>query len=896
MLSVLARRKSVWFPPRLGAVQTREFSTTKGHKKTRRLRARALYLRKHSPPKALPWYLHKKPHPELVNMLTNYDQMYRIREIASLMFDLMMSSPALTPMDERLREISKQVEQAEKDWFTKAKFPSTAEVVLKELGLPVPAKAHLTGSRDEVNRVLVDVLSTPNPNLPKHHVPPSPSSLPLHFAQDQHSLQVRAEEVQMKINEKIQISWLQETALHETETAASLQSVFDAKQELGMMPHVSFGVRMVNAYMRERDFDKAWATFNAFHKYEHRSLDLYAVGMKVLSKRRNPTRAMSLFDQAEDVFPRADLPYLYHATMRATKSTRQSTWYTFDLYNRMTKVDCLLPTPETLRIVLETCAVLGDVERAKLMWHEMVDTYGVVPDEFAHTSMLNTIARGNRMLRAKALKPGSVKVLTFQDKALLATCGGFINAPIKFTDEVQDVLHELKGFAPNPANYQSDYDRYRQLQEEAEDREEDGESMLEDEEEDELVEEEPEPVTAVPAVVPKPSSDLFLLPGETEEDFMGEDDDEDEKKRQAEEEQEAARRKKEKEEALADGGIAGDEHCIFIPGVSPDMPHSQTSGLSAKDTFAKLIELGQSHIPAVRDPNSFLAEPKEITGTSNGERQEANIQLANKFLSDITVKYNQPITTEILNAHMKVFATALRLHRTKECLALYEAHGVKPDVYTYNTLISMYCRAQRLSKAFELFQLMQSDGVQITRMTVGPLVDALGRNDRLEEAYDMYIEYKNHDLLEKHIRYVRNQFRLKQDPRLNDFPDPNFWRSTENMSTQLHKLRRSKEAVERLLLLGSERFHLGLFKYRGLKLHHPQRNAAVPARNHIVRAPRTVKRLTRCHIENVALERNVDLGVVGSVEGFERLLGKLLPSHWPSIGQMERQSLNSFGH
>lgn len=799
MLSVLARRKSAWLP---SAGQTREFSTTKGHKKTRRLRARALYLRKHSPPKALPWYLHKKPPAELVDLLTNYDRMYHMREIASLMYELMMSSPALTPMDERLSEISRQVEQAEKDWFTRAKFPATAEAVLKELGLPVPAKAHLSGSRDEVQRVLVDVLSTPNPSLPKHRLPSSQpqsasSSLPQHFAQDEHSLQVRAEEVQMKINEKIQISWLQEVASHETESAASLQSVFDAKQELGMMPHVSFGVRMVNAYMRERDFDKAWSTFNAFHKYEHRSLDLYAAGMKVLAKRRNPTRAMSLFDQAEDVFPRTDLPYLYHATMRATKATRPSTWYTFDLYNRMTKVDCLLPTPETLRIVLETCAVLGDVERAKLMWHEMVDTYGVVPDEFAHTSMLNTVARGNRMLRAKALKPGSVKVLTFQDKALLATCGGFINAPIKFTDEVQDVLHELKGFAPNPANYQSDYDRYRQLQEEAEDREEDGEPMLEDEEEDELEEEQEEPVVAAPtatvAVVPKP--DLFLLPGETEEDFMGEEDDEEDKKRQAEEEQEAARRKKEKEEALAEEGITGDEHCIFIPGVSPNLPQSQTGGLSAKNTFAKLIELGQSHIPAVRDANSFLAEPKEITGTSNGERQEANIQLANKFLSDITAKYDQPVTTGILNAHMKVFATALRLHRAKECLALYEAHGVQPDVYTYNTLISMYCRAQRLPKAFELFELMQSDGVQVTRMTVGPLIDALGRNDRLEEAYDMYVEYKSYDLLEKHIRYVRNQFRLKQDPRLSDFPDPNFWRSTENMSTQLHKLSRSKEGM-----------------------------------------------------------------------------------------------------
>lgn len=754
-------------------------------------------MRKNAPPKELPWYLHKQLHPEVKDMLTNYDNLYRIAEIADFMFELIMSKPALSPFEERVQQVRSRIVDAERDRFARTNFPFAAETVLQELGLPVPSKKHLSGSREEVKQVLVDVLSTPHPalQLPLQQQKPLPTittttSLTVSPKEQQQNpaVDMRTEDIQMKINEKVQISWLRELESHKTEPASALQSIFDAKKELGLVPHVSIGVRLVNAYMREGNVDRAWESFNAFHKYEHQNMDLFLAGMRVLEKKRNPTRAMTLFEQAEDTFPRSDLPYLYHATMRATKATRQSTWFTFDLYNRMTKVDSLKPTVETLSIVLEACAVLGDVERAKLMWREMVDEYDVMPDEFTHCSMLNTLARGNRMLRAKSLKTQSIKVLTFQDKALLAASGGFINAPIKFTDEVQDVLHELKGFPRDPTNYQSDYDRYRQMQEVAEEYEEELEDFTEEAEEKEepVKEEAPEPTVAAvatPREKKRPGRDTFMLPGETEEDFMGEDDDDEiEKKKKQPVEQDKKEAEMEEEEIK----ITGDEHCVFIPGLSPEsMP--KASELHVKNTYAKLIELRQS--------NSLPTTPQEIVGTTNGERQEANIQLANQFLADITIKYNQPITTPVLNAHMKVFASALRLRRAQECLALFETHGLRKDVYTYNTLISMYARAQRLPKAFEYFEIMQREGVEINRMTVGPLVDALARGHRVDEAVDMYLEYKNMNLLEKHIRYVRNRLRRAQDPRYNEFPDPNFWRSAENMSTQLHKLNRSKEGM-----------------------------------------------------------------------------------------------------
>jgi pentatricopeptide repeat protein len=157
--------------------------------------------------------------------------------------------------------------------------------------------------------------------------------------------------------------------------------------------------------------------------------------------------------------------------------------------------------------------------------------------------------------------------------------------------------------------------------------------------------------------------------------------------------------------------------------------------------------------------------------------------------------YNIALSPKLLNAHLRVYAEALRLKRAEGVLKLFEENNLEPDTTTFSILIGMFSRAQRIDRAKEYFEKAKSLG-KMDKLTVGPLIDGLARNEKLDEAVELFEEYhQDFILLERHLRFLRLKLHQKGDKRVVLLPeDPNSWRSRENISKQLSALGRDPSA------------------------------------------------------------------------------------------------------
>ena len=151
-------------------------------------------------------------------------------------------------------------------------------------------------------------------------------------------------------------------------------------------------------------------------------------------------------------------------------------------------------------------------------------------------------------------------------------------------------------------------------------------------------------------------------------------------------------------------------------------------------------------------------------------------------------------TLPVLNALCKTLASAMRLNRAEAVLGRIEAAGLRPDAYTYGTLIRMLARAQRVDKFLALEQRAAREGVALFATTQGAILDALARNRREDDAVARLeaMRARGVPVLEKHVRYLRIRMAGERADLLG--PDPNRHRSPAVVGRMLRQVDASPEA------------------------------------------------------------------------------------------------------
>lgn len=492
--------------------------------------------------------------------------------------------------------------------------------------------------------------------------------------------------------------------------------------------------RLVHSLIREDWLDDAWEAFRDVTSMRNIWTPvLIDTGIHLCGMRGKAERALQYFELGELHFGKAFLPMFLPTIMKACSKSRGMTQYTFEYYDEMTKVHFLKPNTEIFVSVLTACSVLGDVVRAEELWVEITQRFGVVPNEECFYRMLLCYSTANSMLRARKLRKESVKVLTFQDKALLATAAGLTAPKIDRTDEAKRVLRELE--YDDPRVLEGDFsDPVKKLREKRARLEAQG--LLDDDE------------------------------------INGSDNDPNDDEDEVPELSDSAKMDRQPMVAKRYIGQIYENVKKLSSGIMDT--HLPIPSTTAKDVF-KPENTAEGHLA--------LSEPMV-----NGQRQESNIQAANKMIMQYEYLTGAPAPLKLRNAHLKVIASALRLHRAGQYVEEMEAVGVQPDLPTYNILIAMFARANRVSKVLDYLDKVR-EKMPVDKLTIGPVIDVLARNGEHNKAIRLYKEYQHLDIMEKHIRYLR--VKVKGTPLDLQLPeDPNYWRSRDNIGEMVKSIPR----------------------------------------------------------------------------------------------------------
>lgn len=78
------------------------------------------------------------------------------------------------------------------------------------------------------------------------------------------------------------------------------------------------------------------------------------------------------------------------------------------------------------------------------------------------------------------------------------------------------------------------------------------------------------------------------------------------------------------------------------------------------------------------------------------------------------------------------------MHSAMALLNRMRAHGVEPDVVTYNLLIRAQCLDGHIDSAFRLLRLMEGDDLAADMYTYNALVDALCKDGRIDQACSLF--------------------------------------------------------------------------------------------------------------------------------------------------------------
>jgi pentatricopeptide repeat protein len=94
------------------------------------------------------------------------------------------------------------------------------------------------------------------------------------------------------------------------------------------------------------------------------------------------------------------------------------------------------------------------------------------------------------------------------------------------------------------------------------------------------------------------------------------------------------------------------------------------------------------------------------------------------------------------NTMIDVYAKNGKLEQAIEVFTSMKRDEVKPNVITYNTTIDAYAKNHQLAKAKEIFASMKKDGIKPCVITYNVMIDAYAKNERMDEAIEIFASMK----------------------------------------------------------------------------------------------------------------------------------------------------------
>eukprot|EP01133_Synstelium_polycarpum_P012209 gene12209-14297_t len=102
----------------------------------------------------------------------------------------------------------------------------------------------------------------------------------------------------------------------------------------------------------------------------------------------------------------------------------------------------------------------------------------------------------------------------------------------------------------------------------------------------------------------------------------------------------------------------------------------------------------------------------EVQKSKYKMKLKVNLERVEQILKDME-RLEVPMTKYPLDAYLKAYAYTGKLNTTEKIfLEDYPRHNIKPDVITYNIMISMYCQNKRFEKGYKLLHQMRELGIK----------------------------------------------------------------------------------------------------------------------------------------------------------------------------------------
>lgn len=473
----------------------------------------------------------------------------------------------------------------------------------------------------------------------------------------------------------------------------------------------------------------AWELFDEFRcGYGHPDKNMLATMISACGVTGEAEKALSLFEEYEVDGLGVPPQQAYAAVMRSCARNRHFNREAFTYFDRMlaqqypANIQCM-------NILLDACALTGDVDRAKSLWSAIEAHPAMEPNTYAYTTMLNVYARGQR-----------------------------VRKPTRDHWAVPPLMNPRQGL---PAGVELGYDtdgdaRLAHIEEEASGRRTDIFQKYD-------------------------PDDWARRTGKWNEHPIFDDDHSEE---HAEERMWAELEETEDERKFlsAEGGDA--KRLLQIPG-SDDDGRIVTDELGVVTTTTT-DEASHDATGGRVDAVSIRAnDAVEYVSSTNNEsfpaRQQRYIEEANALFHRMIESDNVQPDRPVLNALLKVHTEALRIRRAESLLESYETYGIEPDQFTYGSLVGMYARSRRLEDAFRTKTEMESRGHKLTGHLYGALIHAcaIAKSDEGNEmtlkAMDLLREMAQHSppvrTRDRFLREIRKKCQALNEENVEGFDD-----------------------------------------------------------------------------------------------------------------------------
>lgn len=187
---------------------------------------------------------------------------------------------------------------------------------------------------------------------------------------------------------------------------------------------------MIQGCIKNRLYDKAWEVYDRCRIFYSIQPDLitYTQMIYICSQEDKPEKAMNLFDELSTFNIRPNRR-IYNTIIYCCSKSYEYEAAAFLFYDRM-KANKIIPNIYTLNILLHSCTVRGDINRAESIMNDF-KIYHIQPDKRTYCELLNTYGKSCLL----GLPPNiEVDLLTRYDKSQHRPLPSYIKDILKRSD------------------------------------------------------------------------------------------------------------------------------------------------------------------------------------------------------------------------------------------------------------------------------------------------------------------------------------------------------------------------------------------------------------------------------------------------------------------------------